>query len=81
MNTTANHHKSEAQKPDLPVEWWRLRSNPNIEKHKVVHHDAVAGRDSPAVGETVSFWFAISSPLTGILVGFLGAWFFTWLTS
>jgi len=37
--------------------------------------------DLPALGETISFWFAISSPLTGILIGFLGAWFFTWLTS
>jgi hypothetical protein len=52
MNATANHYKSEAQKPDLL-----------------------------AVGETISFWFAISSPLTAIVIGFLGAWFFTWLTS
>jgi hypothetical protein len=52
MNATAKHHKSEAQRPDLP-----------------------------AVGETISFWFAISSPLTAIVIGFLGAWFFTWLTS
>jgi hypothetical protein len=52
MNATANHHKSEAQKPNLP-----------------------------AVGETISFWFAMSSPLTGTVIGFLGAWFFTWLTS
>jgi hypothetical protein len=52
MNATANHHKSEAQKPNLP-----------------------------AVDETISFWFAMSSPLTGTVIGFLGAWFFTWLTS
>jgi len=37
--------------------------------------------DLPGVGEKISFWFAISSPLTGIVIGFLGAWFFTWLTS
>jgi len=37
--------------------------------------------DLPAVGKTISFWFAISSPLTGVLIGFLGAWFFTWLTN
>ena len=52
MNATTNHHKREAQKPNLA-----------------------------AVGERISFWFAISSPLTGILVGLLGAWYFTWLTS
>ena len=44
MNSTANHHKSEAQKPDLD-----------------------------AVGKTISFWFAISSPLLGVLVGILAA--------
>ena len=52
MNATANHQKTEAQKPELD-----------------------------AVGKTISFWFAVSSPLTGILVGLVGAWFFTWLTS
>jgi hypothetical protein len=31
--------------------------------------------------ETIPFWFAISSPLTGLIVGFLGAWLVTWLTS
>ena len=46
------------------------------------HHKGEAQRpDLAAVGKTISFWFAISSPLTGILIGFLGAWFFTWLTS
>jgi hypothetical protein len=46
------------------------------------HHKSEAQKpDLAALGETISFWFAISSPLTGILFGFLGAWFFTWLTS
>jgi hypothetical protein len=31
--------------------------------------------------EAIPLWFAISSPLTGLLLGLLGAWFFTWLTS
>jgi hypothetical protein len=31
--------------------------------------------------EAISLWFAVSSPLIGILIGFLGAWFVTWLTS
>ncbi len=30
--------------------------------------------------EVIPFWFAISSPLTGLIVGFLGAWLVTWLT-
>lgn len=37
--------------------------------------------DLPSLGEAISVWFAISSPLTGLVLGLLGAWFFTWLTS
>jgi hypothetical protein len=38
-------------------------------------------RDSFSLREAIPLWFAISSPLTGLLLGLLGAWFFTWLTS
>jgi hypothetical protein len=31
--------------------------------------------------EAIPLWFALSSPLTGLLLGLLGAWFVTWLTS
>ena len=31
--------------------------------------------------EAIPLWFAISSPLIGVLVGLLGAWFVTWLTT
>lgn len=34
-----------------------------------------------AIREAISFWFAISSPLSGLIIGFLGAWFYTWLRS
>jgi len=36
--------------------------------------------DLRALGHAISFWFAMSSPLTGLVFGFLGAWFYTWLT-
>jgi len=39
------------------------------------------GLDLSPLREAIPFWFAISSPLTGLIVGFLGAWFVTWLTS
>jgi hypothetical protein len=29
--------------------------------------------------ELIPFWFAVSSPLLGMLLGLLGAWFVTWL--
>jgi hypothetical protein len=38
-------------------------------------------RDSLHLREAIPLWFAISSPLTGLILGLLGAWFFTWLTS
>jgi hypothetical protein len=31
--------------------------------------------------EAIPLWFALSSPLTGLILGFLGAWFVTWLTN
>jgi hypothetical protein len=37
-------------------------------------------RESLPLGEIIPFWFAISSPLIGLVLGFLGAWFVTWLT-
>ena len=30
--------------------------------------------------EMIPFWFAVSSPLLGALLGLLGAWFVTWLS-
>jgi len=38
-------------------------------------------RESLPLSEIIPFWFAISSPLIGLVLGFLGAWFVTWLTS
>jgi hypothetical protein len=38
-------------------------------------------RDSLPLHEAIPLWFAISSPLIGLIIGFLGAWFVTWLTS
>jgi hypothetical protein len=31
--------------------------------------------------EAIPFWFAISSPLIGVIMGLLGAWFVTWLSA
>jgi hypothetical protein len=38
-------------------------------------------RDSLPLREAIPLWFAVSSPLIGLILGFLGAWFVTWLTS
>ena len=38
-------------------------------------------RYSLPLREAIPLWFAISSPLIGLIIGFLGAWFVTWLTT
>ena len=38
-------------------------------------------RDSLSLREAIPLWFAISSPLIGVMIGLLGAWFVTWLTT
>lgn len=38
-------------------------------------------REPLPLSEAIPLWFALSSPLIGLVLGFLGAWFVTWLTS
>jgi hypothetical protein len=44
-------------------------------------HWHIRRRDSLPLREAIPLWFAVSSPLIGVILGFLGAWFVTWLTS
>jgi hypothetical protein len=30
--------------------------------------------------ETIPFWFAVLSPVIGVLMGLLGAWFIAWIS-
>jgi hypothetical protein len=38
-------------------------------------------RGAVLLREAIPFWFAVSSPLLGVLFGLLGAWFVTWLSA
>jgi hypothetical protein len=38
-------------------------------------------RETISLREMIPFWFAVSSPLLGVLLGLLGAWFVTWLSA
>jgi len=38
-------------------------------------------RHALSLREAIPLWFAISSPLIGVMIGLLGAWFVTWLTT
>ena len=51
-------------------------TNPTASRHWHIRR-----RDSLPLREAIPLWFAISSPLIGLIIGFLGAWFVTWLTS
>jgi hypothetical protein len=46
----------------------------------IVQTTSAEGETSP-LREVISFWFALSSPLVGALLGLLGAWFVTWLST
>jgi hypothetical protein len=38
-------------------------------------------RNSFRLSETIPFWFAVSSPVLGLVLGVFGAWFVSWVTS
>ena len=40
----------------------------------------VEGKTIP-LREVIPFWFAVSSPLLGMLLGLLGAWFVIWVSA
>jgi hypothetical protein len=46
----------------------------------IVQTTNVEGEAIP-LRELIPFWFAASSPLLGMLLGLLGAWFVTWLSA
>ena len=48
---------------------------------KTVLQIANVKRDASPLREVIPFWFALSSPLIGVVMGLLGAWFVTWLTA
>jgi len=50
----------------------------NIKNHA---HWRLRRHESLPLREAIPLWFAISSPLTGLILGLLGAWFVTWLTT
>ena len=48
---------------------------------KTIVQTANVARETIRLREVISFWFALSSPLLGVLLGLMGAWFVTWLTA
>jgi hypothetical protein len=48
---------------------------------KTIVQTAGLARGVVLLREAIPFWFAVSSPLLGVLFGLLGAWFVTWLSA
>jgi hypothetical protein len=47
----------------------------------MILQSAGVGREAIPLREAIPFWFAVSSPLIGVLVGLMGAWFVTWISA
>jgi hypothetical protein len=58
----------------------RLITNKNIMSVSTMKRATWRRRPLP-LREAIPLWFAISSPLIGVMIGLLGAWFVTWLTT
>jgi hypothetical protein len=48
---------------------------------KMIAQTANLEEETIPLKELIPFWFAVSSPLLGILLGLLGAWFVTLLNA
>jgi hypothetical protein len=48
---------------------------------KTIVQTANVTRETISLREMIPFWFAVSSPLLGVLLGLMGAWFVTWLSA
>ena len=55
--------------------------NNRLEYMKAIVQTANVEEETIPLKEVIPFWFAESSPLLGMLLGLLGAWFVAWLTA
>ena len=55
--------------------------NNTLESMKAIVQTANVEEEAISLKELIPFWFAVSSPLVGILLGLLGAWCVTWLSA
>jgi hypothetical protein len=55
--------------------------NNRLEYMKTIVQTANVEGETIPLREVIPFWFAVSSPLLGMLLGLLGAWFVAWLSA
>ncbi len=53
--------------------------NNRLECMKTIVQTANVEGETIPLKDVIPFWFAVSSPLLGMLLGLLGAWFVAWL--
>ena len=72
-----SRHKKESDTRPIPS----ADSNNRLEcMKKIVQTANVEGETIP-LKDVIPFWFAVSSPLLGMLLVVLGAWFVAWLSA
>ena len=59
----------------------RAESKNKVNGVKTIVQTANLARGTISLREMIPFWFAVSSPLLGVLLGLMGAWFVTWLSA
>jgi len=57
------------------------KSNNKLKSMKTIFETAIVAPEAIPLREVIPFWFAVSSPLIGVIMGLLGAWFVTWLSA
>jgi hypothetical protein len=55
--------------------------NNRLEDMKPIVQTANIEAEPISLREVIPFWFAVSSPLLGALLGLLGAWFVAWVST
>jgi len=55
--------------------------NNRLEYMKTIIQTANIEGETIPLREVIPFWFAVSSPLLGMLLGLLGAWVVAWLSA
>ncbi len=55
--------------------------NNRLEYMKPIVQTANVEGETIPLTEEIPFWFAVSSPLLGALLGLLGAWFVAWVSA
>ena len=70
-----SRHNKESDTRAIPV----ADPNNRLEYMKAIVQTANVEGEAIPLREVIPFWFAVSSPLLGMLLGLLGAWFVAWL--